>query len=47
MTLNQLFPLAVAALCAGASAVYTYQHHWSLAVVWGAYTVADVALAMV
>ena len=46
MTLTMVFPLLVGSLELCAGIVYAYNHQWALAVVWAAYAVACVGLAI-
>lgn len=47
MTFMQAFPYAVGVLDLGAMVVYIYNRQWALAVTWGCYAVAAVALGSV
>lgn len=43
----KFFPYAVALLDCGAAAVYLVNRQWALAITWGAYAVAAIALGSV
>jgi len=43
----RFFPYLVAAGETGAALVYLYNHEWRLAIIWGGYAVAAVALASI
>lgn len=46
MQLGQLFPFVIAALCAVAALVYAFIGDYRNAVIWGAFSVADFAVAV-
>jgi hypothetical protein len=45
--MTRVFPYLVAIGEAGAALVYLYNREWRLAVIWGGYAIAAVALASV